>query len=1238
MKHRAIVTSILFFSILPIIISCNRQHHLFEQVPSSHSGITFNNKIVENDSINPLSVVNIYSGGGVGIGDFNNDGLQDIYLTGGMVPSKLYLNKGNFKFEDVTEQAGVEGLGRWARGVSVVDINNDGLMDIYICNTLYKDPARRRNILYVNLGNDKDGVPQFKDMAAEYGLDINVQSTMASFFDYDNDGDLDMYLTVNEASSGYASSVFIGQDRPSGGQNRGRLYRNDMDIHLGHPVFHDVSDEAGIKFEGYGHAASICDINNDGWKDIYVSDDFISNDILYINNKDGSFTNRVKEYFKHTSYNSMGQDVVDINNDGLPDVVELDMNAEDNYRKKMMSNGGNTNTYQNFENYGYQYQYVRNTLQLNQGPAPGQGDSIGIPVFSEIGFMSGMSQTDWSWTPLVVDFENDGYRDLVVTNGFPRDWSDHDFIAYRQQAAGLVGNMKMLDMIPQVKLHNYAFKNDGAATFAGAAGFEDVTDRWGLSQPTFSNGAAYADFDNDGAMDMVVNNIDDEALLYRNTSRDSNRISTHYLNIQFKGGKQNLNGIGATANIFYDHGKQQVYDNNPYRGYLSSVQCMAHFGLGQTACVDSIVIRWNNGKKQTLKDVMADRSITVNEADAKEDDSYLHPPAGHLSLFREVTADAGIKHTHKDLPFIDFTVQALLPHKLSDYNPALAAADLNGDGLDDLVIGGNQADPAKLLLQQKDGKFIQRELAPGRPPGSPLSASASIGNPLSGSPPSASPSIGNPLAGSPLPSSNQAKDEGILVFDANGDGKPDLYIARGGYSAAGDSVDFQDKLYINDGKGNFKEESTALPVNHTSKLCVRAFDYNNDGKLDLFVFGRVAPGAYPKPVSSFIFRNDSRNGHVKFTDVTAEVAPELKNIGMVCDALFTDFDNDGRTDLIIVGEWMPVTFFRNVNEKFVNVTDHSGIAGQTGWWNSIAAGDFRHTGRMDYVIGNLGTNSFYRGNKKYPVCITAKDFQNNGAYIAITSLYLPDHQDQRPQVKEFPAFGRDDIARQFPSIKKRFATYKPFALATMDEILTPGERNGALRLQATMLESCYLRNDGSGKFTLIPLPREAQVSVINAMVVDDFDGDGNLDVLVNGNDYGTEVATGRYDALNGLMLKGDGNGKFLPLSIQASGIYIPHDGKALVKLLGASGDYLVAASQHQDALKLFQLRRKVRAMPINPDDLSAVITSKDGKSRKEEFYYGNSFLSQSSRFIQVDSNVRTLTIRNAKGEARLLRP
>ena len=1177
--------------ILPLLFACHHQNHtLFEKISSSHSGIVFNNQIVENDTINPIDVVNIYNGGGVGIGDFNNDGLPDIYFGGNMVSNRLYLNMGHFKFEDITKEAGVAGLGRWARGISVIDINNDGLMDIYICNTIYKDSLRRRNILYVNQGIDKNGIPHFKDMAAEYGLDIHIQSTMASFFDYDNDGDLDMYLTVNEAFNGENPSTFVQRNTRSTAPSVGRLYRNEWDSTLNHPVFRDVSKEAGINFEGYGHAATICDINQDGWKDIYVSDDFLSSNLLYINNHDGTFTNRVKEYFKHTSYNSMGQDVVDINNDGLDDVIELDMNPEDNYRKKMMLASESYLTYQNFDGYGYEYQYVRNTLQWNQGPSVGENDSIGIPSFSEIGFLSGISQTDWSWSPLVTDFDNDGYRDLVITNGFPRDVSDHDFMAYSEEKKGMVSKKMLLDQIPKIKLHNYAFRNSGNLTFS------DQTTTWGLEQPTFSTSVAYADFDNDGAMDMVINNTNDEALLYRNTSRDQDSLNTRFLQIKVKGDKKNINGLGAIIHIYYDHGKQQVYENNPYRGYLASMQGITHFGLNHIPNIDSVVVQWYNGKQQTIRNVTANQVLTVDLNNADSVYSLQRPAVAQDALFKAITGSAGISYRHHDYDFIDFDIQHLLPHKLSEYAPALAVGDLDGNGLDDIVIGGNAVYPTHILLQQPNGKFLQKDSLPGK-----------------------------------LNHSKVSKDEGILIFDANGDGKPDIYISSGGYELSPGNPGYQDRLYINDGRGNFKMDTSALPVNHNSKFCVRSFDYNKDGKPDLFVSGRVDPWNYPKPVSSFIFRNDSEKGHLKFTDVTDEVAPGLREIGMVCDAMFTDFDGDGQTDLIVVGEWMPVAFFKNSNGKFKNVTASTGMGEQAGWWNSITAGDFRHTGRMDYIIGNLGLNSLYQASDEWPVYITAKDFDGNGKYAGIPSLFLPDRKGLK---KEFPAQGRDDMTRQLNSLKKRFFNYKTYANATMDDLLTPDQRKGALRLKANMLQSCYLRNEGGGKFTMIPLPVAAQVSTINGMVVDDFDGDGNLDVLINGNDYSTSIGIGRYDAFNGLLLKGDGAGGFKPMSMLQSGINIPGNGKALVKLTGANGHYLVSASQNRGNLILFEMNNKHRIIPVNPGDLFAILTFSDGKIQKQELNQGSSFLSQSASFLDIGDHVSSVSITNVKGKVR----
>ncbi len=1177
---------------LLLISACHSKHTFFEKVSSSHSGISFNNRIVESDSINPLDVVNVYNGGGVGIGDFNNDGKQDIFFTGNMVSSKLYLNEGAFSFKDVTDEANVKGEGRWSRGVAVVDINNDGLMDIYICNTIYRDSMRRRNILYINEGIDKKGIPHFKDMAEAYGLNIHVQSTMANFFDYDNDGDLDMYLVVNEASNGYSSSVFSQRQANSNGDpNRGRLYRNEFDASVNHPVFHDVSAAAGIKYNGYGHAATICDLNNDGWKDIYVTDDFLSNNILYINNHDGTFTNRVKEYFKHTSFNSMGQDIIDINNDGLSDVIELDMNPPDNYRKKMMIATNNYVTYQNFDVYGYQYQYVRNTLSLNLGPRPAGSDTSNAPVFSDISFMSGISQTDWSWTPLVTDFDNDGYRDLIVTNGFPKDVSDHDFTTYRTGATGVTPKMEIIKQIPEVKIPNYVFQNKGDLTF------KDVTTDWGFTTPAFSNGAAYADFDNDGDLDIVINNINDEPFLYRNTARNQDSLHNKFLHVNLKGDGKNVSGIGAIISIHYDHGKLQSFENNPYRGYLSTVQPGAHFGLGNVTIIDSVVIRWSINKKQTIKNVNADQVITADVKDAQEVDNNQSIPVETNPLFRDVTKNLGVTYRHKDIDLIDFNLQSVLPHKLSEYCPAIASADMDGNGLDDIVVGGNYFNPAELLLQQKNGSFIQKDIY------SRQFADAGY------------------------------KDEGILLFDANADGKTDLYISSGGFQYKGGNKFYQDRLFINDGNGNFKLDSLALPQNFNSKLCVRAFDFDKDGKLDLFVSGRVDPWRYPAPVSSFLFKNESENGKAKFIDVTEQVAPSLKNIGLICDALFSDFDDDGETDLILMGEWRPVTFLKNKNGKFENVTTLSGISDKLGLWNSIVAGDFRHTGKTDYIVGNVGLNTFYKANDLYPLYITAGDFTNSGGFVAIPSVFL---EDRNGQLKEFPANGRDEVVERLPSFKKQFPDFGSFAVSTMDEIIPEDKRKNAIRLKANMLQSCYLRNEGGGKFTMVPLPKAAQVSVLNAMIADDFDGDGNLDVLISGNDYGTDIAIGRYDALNGLLLKGDGLGSFAPLSLQKSGVYIPGDGKGMIKLRSVKGNYMVAATQNRDILKVFEQNNKTRMIQVNPNDRIALIHYKNGKLRKEEFYYGSSFLSQSGRFLAINDNVASVEVTDLKGIKRNL--
>lgn len=1104
------------------LAACNRNKTLFEPVSSKHSNITFTNTIVETETINPIDVTNIYNGGGVGIGDFNNDGLEDIYFVASQVSNKLYLNKGDLEFEDVTDVAKVTGEGQWGRGVAVVDINSDGWLDLYVCATIYPDPAKRVNLLYVNQGSNKDGVPVFRELAKEYGLNDSTHSTMATFFDYDNDRDLDVYIVVNEISIEDNPSAYRDKVTDGSHKSTGRLYRNDYNAQLGHAFFTNVSKEAGITIEGYGHGATVADFNRDGWKDIFVTNDFLSNDLLYINNGNGTFTDKAASYFKHTSANGMGQDVIDINNDGLSDVVELDMDPEDNFRKKLLMSGYNYSNYQNNDRFGYQYQYVRNSLQLNLGP---RADSVKDPVFGDIGFHAGISSTDWSWAPLVQDFDNDGYRDIIITNGFPKDLTDHDFIAFREKSFISTTKAEVLTKIPQVKISNYAFHNNGDLTFT------DETKNWGLTVPSFSNGAAYADLDNDGDLDIVISNINNEAFVYRNT-RDADEH--HYLIVKLQGDSLNKSGQGTWLDIYYD-GKQQSYEQTSYRGYLSSVQSKIHFGLGDASKIDSLVVKWPDGKKQVLQGVAIDKELIVDHKNADQQYSWQVAPAVQ-PLFSDVTDAVGVSYRHSDVDFIDFNIQRLMPHKLSEYCPPLATGDINGDGLEDMIVGGSHMKRGLVMLQHADGKFEQRNLTNE-------------------------------------PNLTAWKDAGLALFDADGDGDNDLYACSGGNEGQPNSAAYRDRFYVNDGAGNFKEDSSGLPMNYTSKSCVRTADFDKDGDLDLFIGGRVYPWNFPKAVSSFIYRNDSRNGNVKFTDVTADVAPFLENVGMVCDASWTDFDKDGFLDIVIAGEWMALKFVKNENGRFRDVSDASGVNNLAGWWNIIVPGDFDKDGDIDYVVSNLGTNSYYKATEQRPVSVYAKDFFKIGSVQCVMTTYFKDKVGGT--YGEYTAHTRDDVVEQFPFLKKRFLTYKDYGRATFDKLLTPEEMQGTTKLSANYFPSSFVRNEGGGKFKVEALPGMAQLSAINGIVADDFDGDGNLDLCMNTNDYGTDPANGRYDALNGLILKGDGKGGFYPLSLLESGIYIPGNGKALAKLKGADGKYLLAATENNGPLRVFRLNKTV---------------------------------------------------------------
>ncbi len=1177
----------IFIGALILLSSCKEDNTLFSELSPRTTGIHFSNRINENDSVNILDNEYVYNGGGVGIADFNQDGLPDVYFTGNMAGNKMYLNQGNFRFSDITDISQTGGDDRWCSGTAIADINGDGLPDIYVCATFTNSPGPRTNLLYINQGNNKEGIPVFREMAAAYGLADTSYSTNAVFFDYDRDGDLDVYLLVDKVDPEGLPNKYHYKIRDGSSEGTDKLFRNDPDTSLNHPVFTNVSREAGINIEGFGLGVHVTDINRDGWPDIYVTNDFISNDLLYVNNRNGTFTNRAGEYFKHTSFSAMGNDIADINNDGKMDIIALDMLPEDNFRKKMMLSPNNYSSYINTREYQYEYQYVRNTLQLNMGEVTGP-DSLRKPLFSDIAYYSNIAATDWSWAPLVADFDNDGFRDLIITNGFPRDVTDHDFIAYRANTKNYAPKDLLLEQIPSVKLKNYAYRNNGDLTFS------DETAAWGITKTSFSNGAAYADLDNDGDLDYIVNNINDSASVFRNNLDKSG--SHHYLRVSLTGDGQNRQALGAVISLFYGDDKIQVHENTPYRGYLSSMESIVHFGLGTDTLVRKISITWPDGQVQTLHNVRTDQVLTVEK---KADSSPAETDtAVDQHLFRDITSGTGISYRQEERDYIDFNVQVLLPHKFSQYGPALAVGDVNGDGLDDFFVGGSYGHSGSFFLQKKDGSFEAKELEPG----------ADM-------------------------HTKKQEDAGVLLFDADLDGDLDLYIAGGGFENPFGSANYHDRFYVNTGDGFFREDSVAIPASTVSKSCVKAADFDHDGDLDLFVGGRVIPEKYPMPAPSYILRNESTKGNPRFVDVTGEVAPDLAEAGLICDMLWSDFDNDGWPDMVLAGEWMPIMIMKNQMGRFMNITDSTGIRSSTGWWNSLVGGDFDNDGDIDYLAGNAGLNSFYKASPEHPARIYAGDYNHDGGFDAIPSLYLP---DKKGRLQEFPAFGRDDMIKQMIGFKARYTNYNGYAIAPLHEVLTEDEIKNSLILEANTFSSSYLENKGGGKFEIRPLPVQAQMSSVFAMIADDVDDDGNLDVIINGNDFGIEISTGRYDAFHGLVLKGDGAGHFKVLQPGETGYLVPGDGKSLVRLLSASGEPLLIAGQNNGPLLVFEDVHSKKTIRPTPGDVSVYLTDKNNRTRKVEIYHGNSFYSQSGRYITAGSQIKSIRIVDQKGHERVV--
>ena len=1092
-------------------------HALFKLLSPDQTGVTFANTITTNDSLNVQNDVYVYNGAGVAVGDIDNDGLADIFFAGNMVSSRLYLNKGQMKFEDITARSGTT-TKRWATGATIVDVNGDGYLDIYvsISGPEWSKPEDRANLLFINNKNRT-----FTESAASYGIADTGFTTQAAFFDYDRDGCLDLFL-LNNSPKDFARGV---SSHPSGmrGQTPGsfnELYRNDCPN--GKPAkFTNVSAKAGIlRDAGYGLGVAISDLNGDGWPDIYVSNDGTPNDVLYINNGNGTFTDKAARWLKHTSTAGMGIDIADFNNDGRPDILQVDMLPRDLSRRKRMSGFTTYGTLIESQAQGFRTDYTANSLQLNNG-VTGDGDVI----FSEIGRLAGVDRTDWSWSALFADFDNDGQKDIFISNGYPKAVNDLDYqtamIALRSHgtaAAAVKARLDLLKQLPAYSESNYVFRNAGDLTFS------DKTKEWGFDRAGFSYGAAYADLDNDGKLDLVINNIDAPAFIYHNVAPSDS--AHHYLDINLLGEppRGKTAGIGARL-IATAGGKKQYLYYTPSRGYMSSMATPAHFGLGSARRVDSLEIEWPDGRYQLLTGLSVDRILTVKASDATKKPAALAPQST-VRMFEPMDARRGLAYKHQASTLVDYGVQSLLPYMPSRQGPPLAVGDVNNDGLQDVYIGGTAGVGGKLFIQQKDGRFVAS------------------------------------TEGQPFAADKAYEDWGALFFDANGDGLPDLYVASGGYQLAPASPLLQDRLYINKGGGRFVRDYHALPEMLTSTGTVRAGDFNGDGRPDLFVGGRLSPRNYPAPARSYVLRNDG--GH--FTDVTKEVAPELINPGgMITDALWIDFDGDKRLDLVTAGEWMPIEFYRNDGKRLLDVTQSTGLPPGRGWWYSLAAGDFDNDGRPDIVAGNLGLNYSYTSSRNNKFGIYAADLTGNGT----TDIILTQQIDGT----EYPLAGLAPLGESIYTLGMRFPTYASFSQVTIPQLLSQAQLKKALHYETDSFASVYLHNQGGGRFNAWSLPNLAQISPIKGMIAHDVDGDGNLDLIVAGNLFDAEPNTPRADAGNGLWLRGDGKGHFTPVPPSESGLLAPHNVSGLASINTPTGMAILVANTG-DSLQAFKIRKR----------------------------------------------------------------